>query len=57
MINAVLKKLGYQLVHSDSHTSELLEQLHRKNRRICQLQVQVSYYKRKLSETRKAVGA
>ena len=57
MINTVLKKLGYQLVRSDSSMPDLLEQLYRKNRRICQLQVQVSYYKRKASEARKAAAA
>ena len=57
MINTLLKKLGYQLVRSDSEMPELLDRLHRKERRICQLAVQVSYYKRKLGEARKAVAA
>lgn len=57
MINTLLNKLGYQLVRSDVGMSELLERLHRKERRICQLAVQVSYYKRKLNEARKAVAA
>lgn len=57
MINTLLNKLGYQLVRSDVGMSELLERLHRKDRRICQLAVQVSYYKRKLNEARKAVAA
>lgn len=57
MINTLLNKLGYQLVRSDVGMSELLERLHRKDRRICQLAVQVSYYKRKLNEAKKAVAA
>lgn len=57
MINTLLNKLGYQLVRSDVGMPELLERLHRKDRRICQLAVQVSYYKRKLNEARKAVTA
>ena len=57
MINTLLNKLGYQLVRSDVGMSELLERLHRKDRRICQLAVQVSYYKRKLNEARKAIAA
>lgn len=57
MINTLLNKLGYQLVRSDVGMPELLERLHRKDRRICQLAVQVSYYKRKLNEARKAVAA
>jgi predicted kinase len=57
MINTLLNKLGYQLVRSDVGMPELLERLHRKDRRICQLAVQVSYYKRKLNEARKAIAA
>lgn len=57
MINTLLNKLGYQLVQSDAGMPELLEKLRRKDRRICQLAVQVSYYKRKLNEARKAVTA
>lgn len=57
MINTLLRKLGYQLVRSDSEMPELLDRLRRKERRICQLAVQVSYYKRKLGEARKVVAA
>lgn len=57
MINTLLMKLGYQLVRADSGMPELLDRLRRKERRICQLAVQVSYYKRKLGEARKAVAA
>jgi hypothetical protein len=57
MINTLLMKLGYQLVRADSSMPELLDRLRRKERRICQLAVQVSYYKRKLGEARKAVAA
>ena len=57
MINTLLRKLGYQLVRSDSEMPELLDRLRRKERRICQLAVQVSYYKRKLGEVRKGVAA
>jgi hypothetical protein len=57
MINTLLRRFGYEVTPIDTDRSELSERLALKNRRIAQLQVQVSYYKRKLRETRKEVAA
>jgi hypothetical protein len=57
IINTLFRYFGYQLVPIDTDQDGLSERLTLKNRRINQLQVQVSYYKRKLKETRKGVDA
>jgi hypothetical protein len=57
MINTLLRRFGYELTPIDTDRDELSERLALKNRRITQLQVQVSYYKRKLKEVRKEVAA
>jgi hypothetical protein len=57
MINTLLRRFGYEVTPIDTDRDELSERLALKNRRITQLQVQVSYYKRKLKEVRKEVAA
>jgi len=57
MINTLLRRFGYEVTPIDTDRGELSERLTLKNRRIAQLQVQVSYYKRKLREARKEVAA
>ena len=57
MINTLLRRFGYEVTPIDTDRGELSERLTLKNRRIAQLQVQVSYYKRKLKEARKEVAA
>ena len=57
MINTLLRRFGYEVTPIDTDRGELSERLTLKNRRIAQLQVQVSYYKRKLRDARKEVAA